>query len=125
MKDEEERTFQAGKSVISVRGQKGQGGGNPEGLVVGGVGGGRGWQGRSWRLPGASGRNFLPRAVGTLRSVQKQGRSWSALLVCHGLCWLVSTQGHHHPPTLTLPGPTHQWHQLPLLHDFRQHLSPG
>ena len=28
---------------------------------------------------------------------QSQGRSWSALPMCHGLCWLASVQGHHRP----------------------------
>lgn len=39
-----------------------------------------------------------------------------------GVSWALLAGVHAGPPppptTLTPPGPTHQWHQLPLLHDF-------
>lgn len=43
--------------------------------------------------------------------------------------WALLAGVHSGPPSPPPPhapqGPTHQWHQLPLLHDFRQHLAPG
>lgn len=72
---------------------------------------------------GASRRNFLPRSMGTgARSVWSQGRSRQH---CQGDMGFAGRSPLRATITPHPTGLTHQWHQLPLLHDFRQHLAPG
>ena len=100
--------------MTNVRGQKGQGGGSLEGLA-----------GQVLEALGSFRKELSAKGSGDPQEGSETGKvmvslasvSWALLAGVHS--------GPPSPPTLTLPGPTHQWHQLPLLHDFRQHLAPG
>lgn len=99
---------------MSLRGQKGRGGGRVEGSAGQSPGG-------PWELLEEI---LCQEQWGPTKEFRaREGRGQP--------CQCVMGFAGGHPlratitPAPTPLGPTHQWHQLPLLHDFRQHLAPG
>lgn len=108
-----------------MRGQKGRGGGveswrEPGWHEAGGVR--RAGPGGSWELLEGSFCQGQRGPSGSFGAGEGQDQPGQCVMGFAGWCPLGATIA---PPPRAPQGPTHQWHQLPLLHDFRQHLAPG